>query len=142
MRFSIADATGQEREPWLAVSFVPMVLVVALTLVAGVWLLHTNNIDSPSTPFDAVAWRAVADTSGPNPRGAMVHDLMRHHLPVGMARQEVEQLLGPPSSRETDTDWEYGLGPEIGGWLYMDGYTLDLRFGRDGRLLRTELTQH
>ncbi|MBI5833407.1 MAG: hypothetical protein HZB16_14005 [Armatimonadetes bacterium] len=139
-RFHIANAPGPARVAWLAL----VLLLIGLpTLVVAVALLRAQDVDELGIAFDAAAWRAVADTSGPNARGDMTGDLMRRHLPVGASRAAVTQLIGKPDWVDPAGQlWIYHLGPQIDGRLAMDPYTLELDFRPDGGLGRVSLVQH
>lgn len=51
----------------------------------------------PSTAFDQQVWLRNADmTDRYNPRRHMVEEVIHQQLHVGMSRQQVVQLLGPP----------------------------------------------
>lgn len=75
--------------------------------------------------FDASVWA----TSGE--RWSMCGDLRRHHLRIGMARDEVLVLLGPP--REDDAA---GLHYDVGS------YWLDVLFDARGQLTETLLNSY
>ncbi len=138
-RFEVQNAPPRDSR-WLVTL---LCCAAAAALLIGVrQLLLPYNIDSPEYPFDARVWRATTETSGPNARGDMVIDLQKRWLHVGMSADEVERLLGPPSQRVSEREWSYDVGPQIGGRLWMDPYTLDLRFDAGRRLGHLGLTQH
>jgi hypothetical protein len=92
-----------------------------LALLAGGWVPHI--------PFDSAAWKA--NTPGfDHTRGSMLRDFVRKHGLIGMPRDEVELLLGPPSrtmpagsviwGRRYSTIIVYDLGACSGFRMDMD----------------------
>jgi hypothetical protein len=86
--------------------------------------------------FDTAAWRSNpgSDTGWPA-RLRMVDDLLQHHDLHGLARPQVERLLGPADDTDYFRDWDmvYWLGPER-GLVRIDSEWLVVRLGRDGRV--------
>jgi hypothetical protein len=81
---------------FLAVAVVAIGLVVLSSLVRFLeWIDPFNQM-----AFSANAWEHEPDQS----RAAMAHDLIRHHLPAGLSRAEVESLLGSPYDVFTSKD--------------------------------------
>lgn len=78
-------------------------LVVGLALVAGClvvayrafWL--TSSASWPREPFSRERWLSAAQ----NDRHVFWKDLERRRVLVGLPREEVERLLGPPDSSGT-----------------------------------------
>ncbi|HEX7490753.1 MAG TPA: hypothetical protein VF337_03500 [Candidatus Limnocylindrales bacterium] len=116
-----------------------MTLVVTLAfLVASSALVTVALPMAPaclhfSPGFDAQIW---ASTSICNARFSMVDDLIAHHLPVGMTRDEVVALLGQPATPyEGGTDQgDRTLEYDMGGW--MDTNWLVIQFDEDWLLTK------
>ena len=103
---------------------VPLVAVL-LTALAGAWLL-------PGTVsgFDPAVWRAQADVDSNNRRFGMIRDLEAGKLRLGMTREEVHALLGPP-----ELPWPSHDGWWLGTSLFgMDHEYYAVRYGPDGRV--------
>ena len=100
--------------------------------------------------FDADLWRAdvfdektrkyVYDRDWP-PRLCMVDDLVASGRLVGMAKDQVTELLGPPDRTthfeppdgKGPFEFEYHLGPER-GFIRIDSEALMIKFDRDGKV--------
>jgi hypothetical protein len=79
-------------------------------------------------------------------RYCMADDLMRHHLRLGMPREQVTALLGPPSDRPSwrahRIDW-YELGI-VQGWIPLptvDEMVLELRYDSADRLIGMSVSE-
>lgn len=95
-------------------------------------------VDSDAVPaFDPAVWRAQAGVVSGNRRPGMIADLEAGKLRVGMTREEVHALLGPPgSSRPGYDSWELGIGA-----FAMDSEAYVVRYGPDGRVTGFGLVQ-
>jgi hypothetical protein len=69
----------------------------------------------------------------------MAHDIKTNILHAGLAKTEVENLLGKPDSNRSNVH-EYLLGMCSG--LRIDFDTLDVQFDSKGRLLEVQVVQH
>ena len=69
----------------------------------------------------------------------MAHDLKTNILRAGLAKTEVEKLLGQPESNRADVH-EYDLGMCSGFRIDFD--TLDIQFDSEGRLMKVQVVQH
>lgn len=113
------------------------VLVVALALKpVAEDLYHRRD-------FDAALWRDETlvdhDVMWP-PRLCMVDDLLASGRLIGLTREEVVELLGPPEEPgfplgAVDCDVFYHLGPER-GFLSIDSEWLFLALDQQGRVHR------
>lgn len=92
--------------------------------------------------FDREVWFAHAHDGKPdNPRGPMLEDLKKTALKNGMTREEVLALLGEPDYElPSETMMRYRLGSWSG--MRMDPDSLDIEFGRDGKVRRIFRSQH
>lgn len=71
--------------------------VVCPSLRPGEWWLVTQGFGN--RPFNVEVWRAAdVEALTGNPRGAMLRSLLRWHPLVGLTRQQVGELLGPPDA--------------------------------------------
>lgn len=70
----------------------------------------------------------------------MVDDLLKNHNFHGNTRQEIEALLGPPTTTDKFPEWDliYWLGPERGS-LPLDSEWLAFKFDPQGRLKKARL---
>lgn len=100
-------------------------LVVALIL-GFVW---RNALFGPR--FDSAAWKNAASHAEPTRIGMIDNLLWRYDL-VGMARNDVDELLGTPEPTDyfRNYDYVYWLGPER-GFISIDSEWLALRFSHD-----------
>ena len=81
--------------------------------------------------FDPAVWRTQAGVKIDNLRSGMISDLQAGKLRVGMTREEVHALLGPPESPEPGQDgWGLGLAP-----FGVDFEYYVIRYGPDGRVV-------
>lgn len=105
-----------------------IVLPIAMSALGFYWLYQWNNPGYKPIPFRKEQW-AKAD---PETRGHMARDMMKQHQLVGMTRQEIETLLGPPNNDQVDLQrYRYLLGnmgrnPE--GLGFFAGYSLLIKF--------------
>jgi hypothetical protein len=95
------------------------VLVTACVALTGFVLLQPSAAAYlHATEFDSAAWKARSIDEGvmwPT-RLRMVDDLLEGNLRNGLARAQVEELLGPPDKTSYFRSWDlvYQLGPERG----------------------------
>ncbi len=120
-----------KRAGWLRAAIAAALLVMVLGLS---WGLFVSDED-----FDSQQWKAQKDSGArDNPRVHMVVALERKHLRTGIARAEVEQLLGAPEQREKDKD-VYALGASPVG-VDMESYVIEYD-GQD-RVVRFHLRRY
>jgi hypothetical protein len=88
--------------------------------------------------FDPDVWKewsvAKHNYVAKNPRGRMVDDLLKHHLPLGLKRSDAVAMLGKPDD-EDGTSLRFYLGGDSGGALLAGYDYLLLTFDADGKLL-------
>jgi len=100
-----------------------LVVLLGVAAALAVFSLSTCDPFFFGTAFDSPAWISGDDRT----RGRMVNDLFRSQCLVGLYRDEVVQLLGPPDSGEGG---HYRYTVDIGRrfafrkWVYW----LDLEF--------------
>jgi hypothetical protein len=144
--------------PWVIVAVVLVLrLIQGARIRAGAYLLGTLAVpvvligwlvfgDTVAEwmhrrSFDAEAWRTQQSTEHDPlwpPRLCMVDNLMNSERLLGMNRDEVVELLGPPEpigfpAGAASCDMHYYLGPER-GFFRIDSEWLFLKFGDDGRV--------
>jgi len=107
----------------LVVSVLAGSAYTVLETVFGVGLFHR--------PFDREAWAAEGSEEAPRKRSreAMVQNLVKWHLGLGMSRAEVEELLGAPDPDPTlapreEGDWIYELGATFFERLHFTWWAL------------------
>jgi hypothetical protein len=95
----------------LAVVCVAGLLYVVFMIAAVAYILAPPS----DIRFDAAGWAAAAAGSDQT-RYRMHKDLLRRHSLVGMTRDEVTALLGPPTRTTYFREWDlvYVMGPEPG----------------------------
>lgn len=76
----------------------PAGFLVLLFCLAGCDLMFENPY--AHRPFDSAQWKAYKDQRD-NKRYEMLDDLVANHLPLGMERAAVLEILGPPDSEDT-----------------------------------------
>jgi len=75
----------------------------------------------------------------------MAHDIIRSRKLIGMSKENVVDLLGPPDRTgrynrlEPDVDLNYSLGPEK-GYISIDNEWLTVRF-QDGKVSEVAVTR-
>src|SRR5687767_1815960 len=119
----------RHRTRWALVSAGTLALLLACAAQQWYQWIHR---------FDPVVWRENPNPFGiDNRRSRMLGDLMRNHLRVGMRREQVRTLLGPPDAqsevdRENNID-SYNLG-HIGP-MGIDPSILQLKYDPAGVLV-------
>jgi len=94
----------------LILLLIAFVVPVAFMFSSG-WLRGHYDGKEP-VPFDRQAWIDAAHDSDGR-RYLMVDDLLKNHSPIGLSREELEELLGPLNPPEEYPGWPcYYLGPE------------------------------
>lgn|SRR5579871_528582 len=105
-----------------------------LCAAIAIWMAWENKVlDERSAPynqraFNAAVWRSASPTKDFTPRARMASDLTQRYLRVGLTKQAICTLLGPPERDETvsflmptgkqvDTLYEYDMGPTSMGML-------------------------
>lgn len=115
-----------------------LVVIISLVLAAGA-LYGVHRRYYGNTYFNRQHWIGLANKGGvDNPRQRMVKDLRRRYLKPGMTRQQVRHLLGKPDYGRLSSDADsYFIGADG-----IDGISLDVRYDRVGRLVRSEIVGH
>jgi hypothetical protein len=118
--------------------------VLAGTFVLGMAGLLLQGLCVVPRPFDRSVWlhpSLLDEVLGWNHgvRQEMVDDLLANPLKLGMHKNEVEQLIGPPDRhpRSHTGDWNYRLGAER-NMFSADSEWLVIDFDADGRVSRAE----
>lgn len=123
-------------------AFAAGMAVLYIALVASLFLRPAMDQVRNSRPFDPAAWRAHAKTDDPGwpMRLRMANDLLASYELVGMSRDSIYVLLGPPDSASRWGTWDlvYHLGPER-GLFGFDSEWLVLRYGPDARVTEAEV---
>jgi hypothetical protein len=110
---------------WMAV-----VAVVALCLGWVVWVYRY-----PGRAFEPIAWKDP-NRAEQGVRLSMADRIVAWNSLGGKTREEVLDLLGQPASGGTGGELTYYLGPER-GFISIDSEWLSLKFGPDGRVVRS-----
>jgi len=126
---------------------------VPIVLFLGVLFYPSLDRAIQSRRFEATTWRSAGhDLSTPWPiRLRMVDDLTAHHGLMGLNREDVIVLLGPPddveafrerSRRSDDNSWDIGyeLGPQRGPIIRIDNDWLLLDLDGSGKVQRFIVT--
>lgn len=122
-------------------TFVVTAMILASGFLAWQYWLYKGGIFRTSY-FNKGIWTSLNKAGTSNSscyRGGMAHDIKTNVLHVGLARANVEQLLGAPDIVKDET-YEYFLGMCSG--LRIDFDTLDVQFDSEGRVLKVEVVQH
>ena len=109
--------------------FVLVSVIVPLGMMA---IVFGGCVIPRSDTFDAGAWRSDDGFGTCTARAAMAPDLMASHLPPGMTRQKVLDMLGPPES-DWSSDGEASY--PIGCWIDCDWVVVE--FDASDRITRT-----
>ena len=96
-------------------------------------------------PFNKGAWLALEDTRFDDflhVRGHMAYGLIQSRRLVGMSRDQVVALLGPPPPTDKFGDWDivYWLGPDT-TTIPMDSEWLVMRLGAGGQVSEARLVE-
>ena len=87
---------------------VPFIVIAACATLATV-IAFTGK----PRPFSEDLWKTASEVSktsnAENPRALMADDLLKNHLKVGMTREQVLSLLGPPDQEQKGSVW-YNIG--------------------------------
>jgi hypothetical protein len=108
---------GLLRRRWIPVLAYAGAFVLGFGLLFGVLFGRPVINDYASrVAFDSAAWKAENGDAAQGIRVRMVDDLLARHKLVGMARAQVEELLGVPPATPyfREYDYVYWLGPERG----------------------------
>jgi hypothetical protein len=97
---------------------VGVLVTVCVAITGFIFLKPPVEAYLHATKFDSAAWKARSIDQGvmwPT-RLRMVDDLVDRNLRNGVARAQVEELLGPPDKTSYFRSWDlvYQLGPERG----------------------------
>ena len=88
-------------------------VVAFIVLSACATIATVVAVPSNRRAFSQELWKEARDTSSPsnteNPRASMVDDLLKNHLKVGMTKEQVLALLGPPEQDRQESLW-YHIG--------------------------------
>jgi len=121
-----------------------VVALYLLMMVTNLWDL-TYILNWGNLPFDQHQWKTADLDNIECIRGRMVRSLVHSHRLIGMSREEVLQLLGPPDSLDEPLargESAMEAGNPIGYYLGMrGGFGIDpdilwLWFDRNGRVRR------
>ncbi len=122
---------------------VAAVLLLACVVLSWVVLLGTyvvwqlrQTAHAQDIPFDRVAWQAPHSPA--DVRCRMQRDLEKNHLRIGMTRAEVVALLGDGGATKQRLSYALGFCHPFG----VDGYTLELDFDAEDKLIRVFDIQH
>lgn len=110
----------------LLLILVSLASFVALMFMPG--LLSTYE-DWGDLQFTSERWKAVDAKVPGNPRGAMLSDLIETHQLVGLTRDEIKALLGPPDHISGGSDWQYYLGAYSGFQVDEDILVIEFNGG-------------
>jgi hypothetical protein len=113
-----------------------MLSAIGAVALAGIYIFWPSSIadDWPTEPFNGERWRSVAK----NERYRMAKDLLSSNQLVGKTREEVEQLLGPPTIRR-EPYWLYtvqDVGSGVGGFNVVA--QIRLAFRKDHRVNKVD----
>ncbi|MBY0112617.1 MAG: hypothetical protein K2Y21_07335 [Phycisphaerales bacterium] len=119
---------------------------IGLAAIGVLWFLAFGGNVSWSEPeysvsFRSEQWRATPATLARSSiRLRMVNDLLKNHSPLGLHRDNVVSLLGPPDDTPyfRNYDMVYLLGPER-GFFSVDSEWLILKLTPDGRVSEAKL---
>ncbi len=124
---------------WLRVAVLAVIgtiglfVLVSVVVPLGMMTLVFGGCVLPrSDTFDAGAWRSDDGLGTCTARGPMAADLMANHLPSGMTRTEVLDVLGPPDG---DRSWQGEAAYPISCWIDCEWVIVE--FDRADRLTRT-----
>jgi hypothetical protein len=121
----------------VAIIALPAVLYVGAT--AYFVLVPSAEDYAHRTEFDPNAWRSKSLDGDPlwPTRLRMANDLIAGKSLDGLARREVESLLGPGDRTGKWRDWYlvYHLGPERRGLFRIDSEWLVIRFAPSDRVV-------
>lgn len=116
------------------------IVIVVVALIGWEYWLYEGGIFRTSS-FNETKWKSLNRKTSDSTcyRGGMAHDIKTNILRTGLAKIEVENLLGKPDFSRGDVD-EYFLGMCSG--LRIDFDTLYLQFDSEGRLINVQIVQH
>jgi hypothetical protein len=119
-----------------------LIAVVAVLLGVFVWWASVGIFST--SDFDKQKWLNSEPIGNENAsacyRGGMARDIKSRVLLPGMARQEVESLLGAPKQNARPAEFQYTLGMCSG--LRMDYDVLHVYFSSEGKLTHASIMQH
>lgn len=112
-----------------------LAMAMVLLMVAS-WRMYAYLNPAPLSQrrFDRQSWLGGNAIE----RGSMVNDLLSSGRLLGLSRPEVRQLLGDPLAI-WDERWTYKVAPGTGIRADLWLYVLEVHFGADGKVTRTEL---
>ncbi|MFB6356394.1 MAG: hypothetical protein ABEJ65_07755 [bacterium] len=98
-----------------------------LVLGSILLMIFWNQFSTGSEPFNSETWKQ-AEKNNSNVRQKMLGDLRNQHQLTGKSREEIAELLGPPTNTGHFKNYEmvYWLGPEQhpygvdSQWLLLD----------------------
>lgn len=130
-----------------------VLLSLASCLVVGMlgwwWWNWEVRYHVSQSAFDPIAWKQSdpmtrTQSSGyRTARSHMIKDLLRRHRFNGWTRQQVIELLGPPTGHWSGFEqWDtiYVLGLERGGVLSIDDEALGFKFDSTDRVVKYGLS--
>lgn len=114
---------------WIGIGLGALVLLVAGYV--GLIHLYIRKCDNAAIPFDRQVWLSTRLYSEDYSRYQMRKDLIARFKLIGMSRQEVLDLLGPPSEPEMNSEWQliYWLSPDCA--LPIDNNWLKINLTND-----------
>ena len=107
-----------------------------VTMLAGVVLAAAYVVIEHATRCDRFHFSAASWNDGS--RNTAAHRLTGCNRLDGMSAERVETLLGKPEERVGRRSWSYDAGTDD-GFIFSTSQTLEVRFGRDGRVRRAYL---
>lgn len=115
------------------------VVVVAFGIaIYGYWWT-SSPVSFGANRFNQDVWLATDGLADEwSCRWQMADDLQSYHLPEGMTREEVGDLLGTPDAKKSDELYSYNLGDWGPRSLFPVHYTLDIHFDDSGGLVSAE----
>lgn len=115
------------------------IAAILFPLVLCLGLVGCDSKTNTELTFDPNAWKNAVGAQT-ELRNKMLRDLLAKHNIVGMSKHEVIELLGEPdrkdrfSSDSGESDFNYNLGPETGGFISIDSDWLTIKFKGDSAI--------
>lgn len=109
-----------------------LVALAIVAVAAGALFLWLQEDQGGELPFDSARWTAASRREDAEVRGRMVEDLVQSGRLLGLSREQLQDLLGPPD-RSGPTTAIYYLGREPG--IPIDSFWLLVHLTLDGRVV-------